>query len=182
MVASFRGNNDFAVTTLNLTHGNFAIDFGHNGGVGGVACFEKLGNTRQTTRDVARTTYGTRNLNEGCTRLNLGSVFNHYVTTHREVVRAEHFAIGCHDVASRHLRTVFGVGDNLFGKSRGFVGFCTEGHTFYNVVELQSTSVFGNDNGVEGVPLSDERTFLNHFAVLVVERRTIRNVERREYD
>ena len=182
LVARFRSDNDFAITTLYLTHSNLSIDFGDNGRVGGVACLEEFGNTGQTTRDVACTTHGTGNLNEGCTRLYLRTIFNHHVATHGEVVRTQHFAISRHDVASGHLRTVFGIGDNLFGKSCGFVGLCTEGNTFHHIVELQRTSIFGNDNGIEGVPSGNERTFLNHVAVLVVERRTVRNVKRREDD
>ena len=49
-------------------------------------------------------------------------------------------------------------------------------------MELQRTGIFGNNDGIKWVPLSDEVTFLNDITLFIIERSTIRHVERTEYD
>ena len=92
MVACLRCNDDFAVTTLHLTHCYLTIDFRNHGRVRRVTSFKQLGYTWETTRNITRTTYGTWNLNEGCTCLDFRTVLDDLlqVTTHREVVSSEH--------------------------------------------------------------------------------------------
>ena len=47
--AKFGGDDDFAVATLDGAHGDFSVDFGNDGGVARVACFEELGILMRTS-------------------------------------------------------------------------------------------------------------------------------------
>ena len=90
-----------------------------------------------------------------------------------EVIGTKHLAFCTDDVAGRHFRPVFSVGDNLFGQSRCFVGFGTEGYTFFYIMELQRTCILRNDNGIKGIPLGNQIAFLHHITMLVVKRCTV---------
>ena len=175
-------NDDLAVTTLELAHSDLAIDLRYDCWVRGVAGLEELGNSWETTGDVTSTSYGTWNLNESGTGRYLLSVFYHYVTAYGEVVGTEHIAVGVEHIAGRNLGVVLGVDDNLLGKTCGIVGLGLEGDTVDDVVEAQCTGIFGNDERIEGVPLGDEVALLDDVAVLVVEDRTVGQVEGREDD
>ena len=149
-----RSHDDFTITALDATHGDFTINFRNDSGVGWIACLEELSHTRQTTGDVTSRTDNTRNLDDDVTSLEHLLVFDSQVTVDGEVVSAERFATFVDDVRSRHYTTFLRFGDDAFAETSSFVFFDTIGDTFAHVFEDNATSHFGNDNGVEGVPLS----------------------------
>ena len=51
-IAHLRSEDDFAITTLHLTHCHLTINFCHNSRVRWVTCLEELSNTWKTTRDI----------------------------------------------------------------------------------------------------------------------------------
>ena len=176
------GHNNLAVTALHLAHGHLTVDFGNHSGVRGVTGFEELGHTGKTTGDITTLHSGTRNLHKRLTRLHCLAVFNHDVSTHREVIGSDLLSLGVDNITGGHLRLILRFGDNLLGQTGCFVGFGTEGNTLHHVVELECTTVFGHDYCVEGVPLGNLVTLLHHVASLEIERRTVRYVHRREYN
>ena len=62
--AELGGDDNLAVATLDVAHGDFTIDFRNDSGVAGVAGLEEFGDTGQTTGDVAGLSYSARNLDE----------------------------------------------------------------------------------------------------------------------
>ena len=92
-IASLGSYDDLTVTTLDLTHSHFTVDFRYNCRVRRISGFEQLSNTRKTTGDITRLTYGTRNLNQNITSLNSLLVFYHYVTSYRKVVSTDNTAV-----------------------------------------------------------------------------------------
>ena len=104
------------------------------------------------------------------------------MAAYREVVCTDNLAVCIKHVAGRHLRLVLRVGDDLLGKTCRLVGLSTVCDALDNVVEAERTCVLCNDNGVERVPLSDEVALLHNVAILEVERRTVRHVDRSECD
>ena len=97
-VTSLRCNDDFTVTTFNLTHRNFTIDFRNDSRIRRVTSFEQLSYTWKTTGDITRLTYGTRNLHQNITRLHGLFVFYYYVTTYRQVVCTDNSTVLIQDV------------------------------------------------------------------------------------
>ena len=169
LLAGLGCNDNLAVATLYLAHGDLAVDFADNGRVGRVAGLEELGDTGKTSGDVTGLAHGTRYLDEGLTGLYGLSVLNHHVASHREVVGADLVAVGIDDVAGWNLRLVFRLGDNLLGESGGLVGLGTVSNTLDDVVELKRTGVLGDNHGVERVPLGNLLALGHDVARLVVE-------------
>ena len=95
------------------------------------------------------------------------------MTTHGEVVGTYLLTIGTDDVTGRNPGTVFRLGDDLLGKTSGLVGLGTECDALNDIVELQRTSILGDDDSVEGIPLGYLFALLNHVARLEVERGTV---------
>ena len=104
------------------------------------------------------------------------------MTTHREVVSTDDFAVLVEHVAGRHLRLVLRVGNNLLGKTSSLVSLSTECDALDNVVEAQCTGILCNDDSVERVPLGDKVALLHYVALLEVERRTVRHIDSRQCD
>ena len=152
LLTRLRSDDDFAVTALHFTHGDLAVDFADDGRIAGVAGFEELGDTRQTTGDVTTLGHGTRNLHKRGTCLDCLSVFNNNVSTHGEAIGTNDNAIGIEDIACRNFRLVSRFGDNLFSQAGRFVRLRLISHAFDDVVELQNTCVLTDDDRVEWVP------------------------------
>ena len=169
LVASLAGDNDFTITALHLTHRHLTVDFRNDCGVGRITSLEEFGYTWKTTGDVTSLTHCTRNLHKCGTGRHGLTVFHNYVATHREVVGSEHLTIGVKNIASRNLALVTRFGDNLLGKTCGFVGLGLIGNTGNNVVEAKGTLVLGHDDSIERVPLGNEVALLHGVAVLEVE-------------
>ena len=102
LVAGLGGDDDLAVTALDLTHGDLTIDLGDDCGVARVAGLEELGDTGQTSGDIACLTYGTRNLHEGGTGLDNLAVLDDYVAAYGEVVGSDDVAVDIEDIAGRY--------------------------------------------------------------------------------
>ena len=100
------------------------------------------------------------------------------MSAYREVVSTEHFTIGTDDIAGRNLRLVLGLGDNLLGQTGRIVGFGVEGDAFNDILELQCSGIFGDDNGIEWVPFGHQVALFHAIALFEVERRTVGNIER----
>ena len=79
-ITHLRGEDNFTVTTLHLTHCHLTVDFCNDGWVRWVTCLEQLGHTWETTRDIACLGNGTWNLDEDVTSLELLTIFHHNVT------------------------------------------------------------------------------------------------------
>ena len=182
LVACLGSDDNLAVTTFHLTHGDLTINLRDNGGVAGVASLEQLGDTWQTTRDVTSTTHGTWYLDDGLSCLNHCTVFDNDVSSHREVICANNHAVFIQHITSRNLGVVFGVGDDFLGHTRCLVGLSLKGCTLDDIVEFQLTSIFRHDDSIEWIPLGDEIAPLHLFTLLEIERTTVWHVERREDD
>ena len=93
-VTLLRGDDDLAVTALDLAERHLAVDFRHDCRVRRVTGFEQLGHTRQTTGDVAaRLTDGTRNLDQDIAGLDLGVVLHDDVRRNGQVVLLDLLAL-----------------------------------------------------------------------------------------
>ena len=91
------------------------------------------------------------------------------MTTYGEVVGAGHLTVGIDDVAGRNAVAVSRVDDDFLGQSGGLVGFSLVGDTLNHVLELQRTCIFGNDDGIEGVPTGNHVVLLHVCATLEIE-------------
>ena len=141
LVTGFGSNDNLTVAALHLTHCHFTVDFGNNSRVGRIASLEEFRHTRQTTGDITGTTHSTRNLDQRLTRLDSLAVFHNHVTAYGEVVSTHNFTIGINDIAGRHERTVFGVGDDFLGQTGRFVSLGMVGLVTNDIVELQLTCI-----------------------------------------
>ncbi len=182
LVTGLAGNDDLTITTLHLTHSDLTVDLGYDCGVGRVAGLEQFGHTGETTGDVTGLGYGTRDVDKRCTSGDGLSVFHYDVATHREAVGTNDLAVGIEHIASRHLRLVLRLCDNLLAQAGRLIGLGTEGDAFDDIVETQCTGILGDDNSVERVPLGNQVALLHDIAVLEVECRTIRHVDGRKDD
>ena len=174
--AGLRGNGNFTVTAFYLTEGDFTVDFGNNGGIRRVTGFKELGNTRQTTGDIAGLTHGTRNLHKYLAALDVLTFVNHQVGTHRQVVAANHFTALIENLGNRHTGTVFRLYDDFLTKTGLLVRFHFIGNTFDYIIETHLTGSFGNDNGIEGIPFADDIALFEHIAAIEIKFRTVRYI------
>ena len=181
-LAELGGNDDFAVAALDGAHGDLAVDFGNDCGVGGVAGFEEFGDTGQTTGDVAGRTDNAGDLDDDVTGLEHLLIFDHEVTVDGEVVGAEGVAVFVDDVCTGHYATFLGLDDDAFTQTGGFVFFDTVGATFLDVFEDNATADFSNDDGIEGVPLGHEGALGEALAFADEELRAVGDVLRGEDD
>ena len=99
------------------------------------------------------------------------------MTAHWEVVCSQYLSVCINNITRRNHGLVLRVGDDLLGKTGGFISLSTVSNTLLNVIELQCTSILAYDNGVEWVPLGNNCALINDLTFLVIERRTIRNVQ-----
>ena len=180
--AGLRCHHDFAVTTLDLTHRDFTVDFRYHRRIGRVTGFEQFSNTWKTTGDIACLTYGTWNLHEDVTRLHGLTVFYHNVTTYREVVCTNRIAVFGIDMSRWNLGSVLRFDDDDFAQTGSVIDICLVSHVFNHRFEVNLTRSFGNDNGVERVPLGNELTLFHHFTIRCIELGTVRNVVSRKHD
>ena len=91
------------------------------------------------------------------------------MTTYREVIGTNYATIGIDNIAGRNLHLIARLSNDLFGQTGRFVSLCTEGDTLDDIVELQRTSILGNDNGIERIPLSNLVALLHGVAILEIE-------------
>ena len=176
--AEFGSDGYFTVAAFHFAEGDFAVDFGNDSGIRGVAGLEKLGDTGKTTGDVAGAACGTRYLDEDFTGLDFGTVVEHEVGAHGESVGFEHLAIGVNDVGFGNLSlgTVFRLDDNLVFETGLFVEVDAVGDVLNEVLIFDAAADFADDNCVEGVPFADDVAFLDNVAVFEEEFRTVRDV------
>ena len=177
LVACLRCNDDLTITSLNLAHCYLTIDFRYDSRVRRVAGLEELCYSWKTTSDITCTTYGTWNLNQCGTSSDGLTILYSKVTTYREVVCTQYLTRLRNNVYSRNLCTILRISNDLFGHTGCIIGLSTEGDITLYIVELNLTSVFADDNGVEWVPLSNTIALLNLGSILEIERRTIRYVK-----
>ena len=97
------------------------------------------------------------------------SVFDHDVTVDGEVVGADFFAVFIQNVAGGHVHLVFRFDDDALAETGGFVFFHTIGDAFHNAFEADGTSVLGDDDSVEGVPLGNHVALLHAVAIGNIE-------------
>ena len=168
-----RSDDDFAITTLQLTHRDFAINFGNSCGVARVASLEELCNARQTAGDITTATDDTRYLNEHVTCLDFLTVFDGNVTTDGKVVVTQDVAVFIKDMNGGHTHSVVRLYHDEFLQARLFVGLDLIVDTFDNVLELHLTRHFGHNNCVEGIPLCDDFVLLDNVAVVLIKCATI---------
>ena len=195
LIADLGGDDNLAVTTLELTHLDLTVDFADDSRITRVACFEELSDTRQTARDITSTSLNTRNLNQHITSLDFLTVFNNNMTTNGEVVGAKKFTrrkivFGLNfyvlffriaeNMADRHFRSISGLRDDEFAQTCSIIRLDTIGDTFDDILELNPTCGLCDDDSIERIPLCDDIALLDLLAILLVERRTVRNVLREQ--
>ena len=91
------------------------------------------------------------------------------MSTHWEVVCTQYLSVCINNITRRNHGLILGVGDNLLGKTGGFISLSTVGNTLLNVIELQCTSILAYDNGIEWVPLGNNSALINDLTFLVIE-------------
>ena len=175
-IACLRCNDNFTVTTFNLTHRNLTIDFWNNSRIRWVTCFEQFGYTWKTTGDITCLTNCTWNLNQNITGLNHLLVFNNYVTTYRQVICTNDTTIFIQNMQWRDLCLIFRFCNDDFTQTCSFIRFYLICYIFNYRFKVNLTCSFCNNNGIERVPLSNQLTFLNDFTIWCIQFRTIRNV------
>ena len=172
-----RGDDDFAITTLEASVGNFAVDFANNGRVRRVASFEQLGNTRQTTGDVtSATACRTRNLNKHIARKDFVALLEQQVCTHWQGVRLDYFAVSIDDLNFRNHCAVLRFDDNLFAVAGSFFVIFLECYAFHEVHIVNLTGVFRNNYGVEWVPFANQVALLHCRTRSYEQLRTVNDV------
>ena len=170
-------DGDLTVTAFDLAHDNLAVDLGDDGGVGRVAGLEQLGNARQTARNIAGLTDGTRNLDEHVAHAHHVAVVGHDVCTHRQVVLLEGNAVGIDDVDGRALGLVSGLDDHLVAVHGILVRhFLAEGYAVDHVLETDLTGGFDDGGGVVRIPFADHVALLHGLAVLLVQDGAVGNI------
>ena len=182
LLTCLRGDNNFAVSTLYLAHGNLAINFRNDSRIRGVTSLEQLCDTRKTTSNVTRTSNGTWYLHHRLTCLNFSTVFNYHVTTYWEVIGTKHLALLSDYITSRNQRLILRITDNLFGQTGSIVCLSVISFSSNHVIELQLTFVFGNDDSIEWVPFCNKRSLFNGITMLIIQRTSIRNVHRTKHN
>ena len=168
--------NDLTVTTFNLTHGNFTIDFRNHSRVGRVTCLKQFCNTRQTTGDITSFTNSARNLHKDVTGLYRLIVFNNNVSTHREVISTYQVTIFCRNMSRRNFCLILRFDNDDFTQTGSFIRFYLISYVLNHTLELNLTGCFSNNNSVERVPFSNQFTLLNHITVSSIQFRTVRNI------
>ena len=176
LLAELGGHADFTVTTLDAAEGHLTVDFRHDGGVARVTGLEQLGHTGQTTGDVTGARGGAGNLDEHLTGLDVRAFLKHEVGVDREGVGLEDVAILVDNAGLGNACTVFRLDDDFLADVRLLVGLDAVGDILDQVLILDLSSDFADDNGVEGVPFADDITLLDFGAVAEVELRTVRNL------
>ncbi len=86
------------------------------------------------------------------------------MTIDGEGVVAECIAVGVEHMGGRSHALVLRLDNDAFAKTGSFVFLHTEGDTFGDVLELDGTGMVGNDDGVERIPVGDNRAFLHVLA------------------
>ena len=182
-VTLLRGDDDLAVTALDLAERYLAVDLRDDSRVRRVAGLEELRNSRQTSRDIAAgLAHGTRDLDQDISGLDLGVVLHHDVGRNGQVVGLDIFALLVDDTDDRVLRTVLRLDNHLLRQTRLFVALVTIRNAFDDAVVNDLTLALGDDNGVVGIPLADQIALLDLGAVGHVENRRVRQAVRIEYD
>src|SRR6266567_2056056 len=127
---------DFAVT-------DGAVDFADDGGILGLACFEKFDDTRQTAGDVLGLGGFARNLREHVAGLDIVAVPDHQVGAGRHEVLFPDFAGRVADKNGRlTLFIARGQGHNVLRKAGDFVYLLFDGDAGLQVVELNRAGGF----------------------------------------
>ena len=168
-----RRYNDLAVTALDLTECDLAIDLRYDCGVRRVTSLEQLGNTRQTTGDIACLTNNTRNLDQNIACLDLGILLNNDVCRNGQVVLFLLNTALINDLDDRVLVLVLRLDNNLLAQTCLLVRLIAVGYTLDNVLEGNLTLELRDDNSVVGIPLADQIALLNLGTVLHKQRCTI---------
>ncbi len=176
LLAKLRRHGYLTVTTFDLTEFHLAIDFADHGRVARVAGLEKLGHTGKTTGDVTGVTGSTRNLHEHLTRSQFLTLIDEKVGTYRQRIRAHEISVIVIELGCGHLRTVLRLDDDFLAEVGALVALRAERHALFHILEADLTTLFRNDNGVEGVPFANHVANLHGVAVLEIEFRTVRDV------
>ena len=113
-IARFGSDDNLAVTTLELAHGDLTVDFANNSWIRRVTCLKELCDTGQTARDITSLTLSTWNLHHNVTRLDHLVGLDHHVAAHRQVVSADDHVILIEYFSGRHLATILGLSDYNF--------------------------------------------------------------------
>ncbi len=155
---------------------NLSVDFRYDGGIGRIACLEKLGDTRKTTGDVTCATCGTRYLHEDLASLHILVLFDHKVCTHRESVSLDDLAGSVHDICLGHLAALLGLDHDLLADTGLLVRLHAISDVLLKVGITDLTSHFADNDSVEGVPFAYHITLGDTCLVIEVELGTVRYV------
>ncbi len=181
-IAHLGGDGDFAIATLEASHGDDTVDFGNDRGIAGIAGLEQLGHTRQTTGDVTATANDTGYLDKDFAHTCIGTVADGDMATDGEVVGTQQFAILVQYVTGRNLVAVLRLYDDVLALLGGLVCLHAVGDILYDVLELYLTGRLGNDNRVERIPLGHDVALLDEVALLLEQGAAVRNVLAEQHD
>ena len=181
-ITCLRCYNDFTVTTLNLTHCNFTINFWNHSRIRRITCFEQFGYTRQTTGNITSLTYCTRNLNQNITSFHWLTIFNNYVTAHRQVVSTKNTSLFISNMQRRNFGLILRFSNNNLTQTSSFIRFYLICNIFYYRFKVNLTADFSNDYSIKWIPFCNQLTFFYNITVQSIQLRTIRNVVSRKND
>ena len=172
-VTTTRFHDDFAVTPLDLSVGNDAVNFRNNRWVGRVTRFKQFRHTRQTPCDVTGLTGHTWNLRQDLSNLRLVPFFNRKVSAHRQRVRLQHLTLLVDDEDCRVLLLVLGLSDDNLTETGLFVQLLAVGHAFLDHVKLDQALFLVDDHIVVGVPSTNGFALLDLVTRELLENRTV---------
>ena len=182
LLTEFGGDEEFAVTTLDLTIRYLTVDLRNDSGVRGVTRLKELRDTGETGGDITAGVLRTSHREECVTDLDGIAILDLEVRFHREVVGTEDITILIKDMRLREFGLILGLGDIDLAFAGLLIGLGLTGDSLDDVLEADMSVLLDEERDLIGIPLADTRTLLILLTRGDEEFGRIRYIEGSEYD
>src|SRR5262249_9946996 len=176
-LAVFAFHVDLAHALGDVAVADGAVDFGNDGGVFGLAGFEKLHDARETTGDVLGFGGFARDLREHVSGLDFIAILHHQVRTGRHEVLLADLAGRIADQDSRLMLFVARrQRDDKLREAGDFVNLFLNREAGAEIVEFHRARRLGKDREGEGIPFREDLALVDGVAVFDAQTRAINDV------